>query len=331
MRSGRGFTLEWPPVTWLMPVRNGMPFLAATLASIAAQTYANHHLLVWDNGSTDGTLEMLRAWIPDRIAGTIVADRPLSLGVSRAALVEMATTELCACIDADDINLPERLERQVAVFERSPDLVALGAVPDIIDENDRPLPDWYYPLRDAEIRWRTRWQTSLNASSVMFRRSSVLAAGNYRDRIRGQDLDLWMRLAREGRMEALPQRLVRYRRHTTNHTIAYTDYHALDRTIATGNAGALFADTSEQQAMQLWEAAYPRYNQRGITPRHFVLLRDAARKSATALRLPAEYFTGTTYYARQRRFMLLNMGFGRLNIDGQRLYESRAKWLRLRR
>ncbi len=308
-----------------------MPFLAATLASIAAQTYATHRILVWDNGSTDGTLEMLRAWIPERIAGTIVADRPLPLGLSRAALVEMATTELCACIDADDVNHPERLKCQVAAFQRMPDLVALGAVPDIIDEHDQTLPDWDYPLSDAEIRWRTRWQTSLNASSVMFRRSSVLAAGNYRDRIRGQDLDLWMRLAGVGRMEALPQRLVRYRRHSSNHTVAYRDYYTLDRTIAVGNAEVLFPDFLPDHAIQLWEAAYPRHNQRGVAPRHFLLLRRAARTLATALGAPADYFMNTKYYKFQRRFMLRNMGFGFFNIDAERFYESKPAWLRLRR
>ncbi len=329
MFSGR--ELASPSVTWLMPVRNGMPFLVATLASIAAQTYANHRILVWDNGSTDGTLETLRAWIPDRIPGTIVADRPLSLGVSRAALVETATTELCACIDADDVNLPERLERQVAVFARSPDLVALGAVPDIIDENDQPLPDWDYPLGDAEIRWRTRWQSSLNASSVMFRRSSVIAAGNYRDLIRGQDLDLWMRLASVGRMESLPQRLVRYRRHSGNHTVAYIDYYPLDRAIAKPNLGTLFPKLTAEEAVQLWEVAYPRLNQRGVALRHFKLLRHAAKTSATTLGAPADYFTATKYYACQRRVMLRNIGFERLNIDGKRLLDSKPKWLRPRR
>src|SRR5438552_5677499 len=101
-------------VTWLMPVKNGMPYLSETLASIEAQTYRDWEILVWDNGSTDGTLDELRRWIPSRLPGRIIDNRPLSLGNSLAALVEAAGTELCARIDADDVNYPERLERQVA-------------------------------------------------------------------------------------------------------------------------------------------------------------------------------------------------------------------------
>ena len=96
-------------------------------------------------------------------------DAPLPLGRSRAALVERANTELIACIDADDLNRPNRLERQVERMLEAPNLVALGTVPDIIDDTDGSLEDWVYPVEDAEIRWRTHWQTSLNASAVMFR------------------------------------------------------------------------------------------------------------------------------------------------------------------
>lgn len=101
-------------VTWLMSVRNGMPYVSETLASIAAQTYANHKILVWDDCSTDGTLEVLRKWVPDCIPGHIFAGHSLRLGPSLAFLVEQADTELCARIDADDISLPDRLEKQVA-------------------------------------------------------------------------------------------------------------------------------------------------------------------------------------------------------------------------
>ena len=103
-------------VTWLIPVLNGMPYISETLASIEAQTYQNWEVLVWDNGSTDGTLEELEKWIPTRLPGRIITGEPLSLGDSLARMVEECKTELCARIDADDINLPERLEKQVAFF-----------------------------------------------------------------------------------------------------------------------------------------------------------------------------------------------------------------------
>ena len=50
-------------VTWLMPVKNGMPYLKECLESIYNQSYTNHEIIVWDNGSTDGSVEELKKWI----------------------------------------------------------------------------------------------------------------------------------------------------------------------------------------------------------------------------------------------------------------------------
>ena len=166
-------TTEGPPVTWLMPVKNGMPYLLDTLRSIEAQTYKNWRILVWDNGSTDGTLEELQRWIPSRLPGRIIADEPFSLGKSLARLVETAETELCARTDADDVNYPERLERQVEFLQVHPEVGLLGAEIEFIDVAGRVVPGaWEQDYSDAEIRWRLRWQGTVNHSAAMFRRAS---------------------------------------------------------------------------------------------------------------------------------------------------------------
>ena len=320
-----------PHVTFIMPVRNGMPFLAQTLASIAEQTYAPHQLIVWDNGSTDGTQDELRRWIPDRIRGELVLDRPLPLGRSRAALVERAETELVACIDADDLNRPTRVERQVERMLQSPDLVALGTVPDIIDDTEHPLPDWIYPLEDAEIRWRTLWHTSLNASAVMFRRSAVLAAGNYRD-VPSEDLDLWIRLARLGRMENLKERLVLYRRHPANLTAGITDFFTTDRQVAGFNAADIFPGLGAIHSLELWEAAYPHYGEVVVRPRHLKLLESTAVRAARRCGEADAYFTSTRFYALQRMFMRRNIVtsmFGVPSATMKRIHAFRTR-LRLR-
>jgi len=322
----------WPLVTWIMPVRNGMPFISKTLESIAAQTYRQHRLIVWDNGSTDGTQDELRRWVPERIAGELVLDSPLPLGPSRAALVERAQTELIACIDADDLNRPTRLERQVERMLEAPELVALGAVPDIIDEAGRVLHDWAYPVEDAEIRWRSHWQASLIASAVMFRRGAVLAAGNYRD-IFSEDLDLWLRLARLGRMENLADRLVLYRRHAGNMTAGILDYYATDRQVAAFNANNLFPQLGAKRALEVWETAYPHYGDVSVQPRHLDLLRATAMQVARARGEVENYFIRTRYYALQRKFMRRKIAISALGLRPatiNRIHELKARgWRRI--
>ncbi len=321
----------FPPVTWIMPVKNGMPFIAKTLETIAEQQYPRHRLIAWDNGSTDGTQDELLRWVPSRIAGELILDNPLPLGRCRAALVNRSETELIACMDADDLNRPLRLQRQVERLLEAPNVVAIGCVPDIIDDRGNVLEDWAYPLEDAEIRWRTKWQTSFNASSVMFRRSAVLAAGNYRDLNRSQDLDLWIRLAMVGRMENLAERLVLYRRHTTNITAGVADYYPTDRLMAALNATDLFPGLSPHRAIELWEAAYPRYSEVRVVPHHLRMFKRAAIDAARALHESDDYFTRTRYYTLQRFFMLRNIARSALGIDlakTQRLQKLRARFRR---
>ena len=129
-------------------------------------------MLVWDNGSTDGTLEELRRWIPSRLPGRIITNEPLSLGNSLARLVEAAETELCARTDADDINYPERLQRQVKFLRAQPEVALLGAQIEFITVDGQVVPGaWKQDYCDAEIRWRLRWQGAVTHSAAMFRRS----------------------------------------------------------------------------------------------------------------------------------------------------------------
>ncbi len=124
---------EQAPITWLLATKNSMPYLTATLESIATQTYRNHKVLAWDDCSTDGSLEELERWIPHRIPGRIFSGQSKRLGPCLAFLLEQADTELCARIDGDDVNLPTRLERQVEVMLKNPAIGVLGSYLEVID------------------------------------------------------------------------------------------------------------------------------------------------------------------------------------------------------
>src|SRR6266436_5960160 len=122
-----------PSVTWLLPVRNGMPFLPQALASLAAQTFRDWELLAWDNGSDDGSIEELKAWIPCRIPGRLTVDRPLSVGACLAEMVREARSAFCAIIHADDISLPQRLTRQLDFLQTHPEVAVVGCQAHRID------------------------------------------------------------------------------------------------------------------------------------------------------------------------------------------------------
>jgi glycosyltransferase involved in cell wall biosynthesis len=190
-----------------------MPFLSETLASIEAQSYRNWKVLAWDAGSTDGSSEELHKWIPCRLPGRLVTNHPLSLGASLAQMVEMADTEFCARIDADDVNLPDRLEKQVEYLQHHPEVAVLGGQMRYISADGQDKGPYFpLPLTHEDIVLLLLFLCPLAHPSVMFRRSAVLNAGNYRDFV-AEDYELWLRMAVHFRFANLPDRLVNYRIH----------------------------------------------------------------------------------------------------------------------
>ncbi len=289
------------PVTWLMPVKNGMPYLPLTLEAIANQTYKNQTIIAWDNGSSDGTVKELRRWIPGRLPGVVISHQPMPLGSSLAVMVNLAATELCARIDADDISMPTRLERQVAHILTHRDVVALGSQATLIDAEGKPTGgSWDCPSSDAEVRWLTRWQSGLIHPAVLFRKSAVLRAGNYAD-VESEDCELWIRLCPFGEIYSLPEVLLFYRRHAGSISGTYTDFFAGQLRSARNAAAHLFPPLNPKQALELWRLAHPRQvEQTGpVTLRHMLHFSRAAMLLARTCGKPDDYFKKTPTYQAQ--------------------------------
>ncbi len=199
-----------------------MPFLPATLASIANQTYSSWTVLARDDGSTDATLETLRSWIPSRIPGRVIVGDSIGLGRSLRQLVETAQTEFCARIDADDINTADRLEVQVEYLREHADVSAVGGQMTTITEAGIPSgPFPTLPLCQLEICWRLLYASALAHPTVLFRRSAVIGVGNYRNTLL-EDYDLWLRLAPRHKLANLDREILRYRIHGNSFTTQVT-------------------------------------------------------------------------------------------------------------
>jgi glycosyltransferase involved in cell wall biosynthesis len=209
-------------VTWLLPVRNGMPYLTEALASIEAQSYRPWEILAWDNGSSDGTVEELNRWIPERLPGRVVADRPMALGDARAQLVVESPTDLCAWIDADDVNEPCRLDLQVRFMAAHPEVAAVGGQLEIVDHEGNVIgTHGRFALDDHEIVSDMLDGPGMAQPAVLFRRSAVLAVGNYRHvgSVHVEDYDMWLRLATRAKLANIDQIVLKYRVHERSTTV----------------------------------------------------------------------------------------------------------------
>jgi glycosyltransferase involved in cell wall biosynthesis len=220
-----------PMISVLLPVHNAARYVAGSIESILGQTLGDFELLILDDGSTDGSLEVLRRYA-GRDPRIRLTSRPnKGLAPSLNELIDRARGEYLARMDADDVALPERFERQVAYLRAHPECVLLGCRVRLIDPDGDPLCDWCnrqdHEALDA-VFLRGEMSTEISHPAIMMRRDDVLAVGKYREFPVIEDVDLFLRLAERGRIANLPEVLLLYRIHAENISKASSYHDAIE-------------------------------------------------------------------------------------------------------
>jgi glycosyltransferase involved in cell wall biosynthesis len=206
-----------PParVCVMMPAHDAAPYIEAAIDSVLAQDYPAFSLLVVDDGSTDATAEILARYAArDARVRVLRNERNSGIVATRNRLLDEADRQAkyLAVLDADDVCLPGRLQKQVAFLERHPDHAAVGCHTSIIDEAGRTIGERRYPTSSAELRRVITRFNPFAQSAVMLRRSAVDAVGRYDPRYpRCQDYELWLRLASRYPLANLDEVLIGYR------------------------------------------------------------------------------------------------------------------------
>jgi len=201
-----------PAVTVLMPVHNGAPYLHDAMGSIFKQTFPDFELLVVDDGSTDATPSILRSCADSRLT---VVENETNLGLIDALNrgLEAAKGEFIARIDADDVAMPRRLQRQVDFLRKSPRTGLCGtwfrSFGGARSAVVRP------PTGAEEMAAKLFHESPLAHPTVMFRRALFAHHGlrySY-EYPHAEDFELWTRAAQVTELANLPEVLLRYRRH----------------------------------------------------------------------------------------------------------------------
>jgi glycosyltransferase involved in cell wall biosynthesis len=201
-----------PPLSVVLPVYNGEAHLDEAIRSIRTQTFTDFEFIVIDDGSSDRTLEILEehAREDERMRVRTRANRGLIDTLNEG--LAMARGDLVARMDADDIALPARFERQVAHMSETPECVLLGSSFDFIDEAGAATRPYHCFIHDVTIRHALPIEGAVLHPAAILRRSAALRVGGYRPGyVAAEDYDLWHRLAHIGRLGNLAESLMRYR------------------------------------------------------------------------------------------------------------------------
>jgi len=202
-----------------MSMRNGMPFVDQTIRSIVSQTWSDWEMIVVDNASDDGSGDAV-----ERVAHTEprirllrnAADLGHSGGLNRG-LAECRGFWI-ARIDADDVALPNRLERQLDFVKRHRDVKVTSCLAYYIDVTGNRVGKTHHDLtdRDAFARYMERNDPiGILHPGAFVETETLLAVGGYREEFGpANDIDLWCRIAERGGLILVqPEYLMEYRVH----------------------------------------------------------------------------------------------------------------------
>ncbi len=217
---------EKPLVSVIINCYNGEKYLREAIGSVIAQTYENWELVFWDNQSTDSTREIVESYKNPKIK-YFYAPEHTPLGEARNLAVEKANGEYINFLDADDVWMPEKLEKQIALVEPGTVETVITGYEIIADENAKKLALYaafeYYKDRKVKDIY-TLDDFLLNGPLVVF--SSVLFNKKIYSEVGGidpefeqnEDYDIIVKSATRSNIGYVRDSFTKYRIHGGNNS-----------------------------------------------------------------------------------------------------------------
>jgi glycosyltransferase involved in cell wall biosynthesis len=202
-------------VSVVIPLYNARDVIAETIESVLAQTWTDYEIIVVDDGSQDGSGELVQAF-GDRIR--YIRQQNTGVAGARNRGIEESHGEYIALLDHDDLWHPTKLEKQVRMLDQNPEIGMVLTDVQHIDKRGNPkgiLGHGYSPTeRFAELFVQGYVPTP---SSAMIRRSVFLTIGGFDEVFHSAGLDdheLWPRIAARYRLANIPEPLTCHRNFT---------------------------------------------------------------------------------------------------------------------
>jgi glycosyltransferase involved in cell wall biosynthesis len=202
-------TVKQPLVSVLMTVYNGQEFLNMAMDSIFLQTYKNFEFVIVDDGSTDHSSSIIKAYDDPRIKYLYQRNSGQAAALNKG--IEKARGKYIARMDADDISYPERLQRQVEFLENNDSVAMVGSSYDYIDEDSGIFAQAYHLDINRDIKMEFLVRNPFGHGTVIIRRQVLIDVGGYDAAQAIEDYELWWRVAQKHEVANIPEQLYGYR------------------------------------------------------------------------------------------------------------------------
>lgn len=249
-----------PRLSILMPVYNGARYLRPAVTSVLAQDFWDFELIAVDDGSTDDSRSLLESFAATDARVRVICQANTGIVGALNAGLAAADSEFIARMDSDDIALPGRLRDEVDFLAGHPECVAVGTAVQIIDSRGAVVDRYDPPLdHDGILAELLRGNGgALIHPSAVFRGAALRASGGYDPAFcKAEDVDLYFRLSRQGRLANLPILGLQYRHHIKSTNF---QFHELQR----GLLKRILARESELRGVEAQEV--PLVGHTDLTP-----------------------------------------------------------------
>jgi glycosyltransferase involved in cell wall biosynthesis len=198
-------------VSVVIATYNMAGFLPLALRSALAQTYPNIEVLIIDDGSTDGTAEVVAPFLADaRVRYRTQANAGQAVAKNRG--IRESTGDYVAFLDADDVWAPDKLEAQMPLFAASRAVGVVYSAFVYIDEKGNPLPHVPHNLRRGRVSGPLLISNFVGFGTSVVKRECFERLGSFKESLgMGIDYDLWLRFSTQYEFDYVDRPLLYYR------------------------------------------------------------------------------------------------------------------------
>ncbi len=202
-----------PKISVIMPVYNGEKFLKEAIESILNQTFTDFEFIIINDGSKDNSLNIIKEYAEKDNRIKIIDQKNVGIIKALNNAIKIAKGKYIARMDADDISLAERFEKQINILEKE-NAVLCGTFAIAINESGQEIKKMNYIKKSWQENklYLIRGNPFIHPS-VMFEKEKIINAGMYKNYKNIEDYELWTRIVPKYKSINLQEYLFKYRVH----------------------------------------------------------------------------------------------------------------------